>query len=157
MIQISFEKKDMWLFFSLAAFLVAAGYAIAYGSNNPTLHGHDAGEIAGIKSGITWLNPQIRVDARLNTGLAWTVYTNPQFANKTILVEGRCGETVIYVNPIGVTNRESFNAVCAAGDNENDVGVNSVWVGPDGKFQYTVSQTDPPTSSFALNITAYMG
>ncbi len=39
------RKKDFWLFSSIIVFLIGVGVVIAYGSGDPSLNGHDAGEI----------------------------------------------------------------------------------------------------------------
>lgn len=153
MIQINFEKKDFYLFAAVAVFLVATGFVIAYGSGNPQLHGHDAGEIEGV--GITWLASPIIVDTRDNVDVSWTEYANTNYANKVVLLKANCDEVIVYANPIGINNEEYANAVCWAVDNEVQDGVMSVWADSQGRFQYRVQRTDPPTSSFTLSIVAY--
>ena len=46
-INLKIQKKDVWLLVAIMVFLVGVGYVIAYGSENPQVHGHDAGEIEG--------------------------------------------------------------------------------------------------------------
>lgn len=48
-LNLKIEKKDLWLLSAIMVFLVAIGYVIAYGSGDPTVHGHDAGEIGEIE------------------------------------------------------------------------------------------------------------
>lgn len=44
MVTINIQKKDLWLLAAVVVFLTGGVYVIAYGSNNPQLHGHDASE-----------------------------------------------------------------------------------------------------------------
>lgn len=52
-INIQIQKKDLWLLSAIFVFLIGVGYVIAYGSGDPTVHGHDAGEIQGIGGGVS--------------------------------------------------------------------------------------------------------
>lgn len=51
-ISFNFKKKDLWLFISVAVFLVGAGYVIALNSGDYQLHGHTADEIEGTSGGV---------------------------------------------------------------------------------------------------------
>ncbi len=44
---IKFQKKDLWFLAAIMVFLVGVAYVIAYGGNQPSVHGHSAGEIEG--------------------------------------------------------------------------------------------------------------
>jgi hypothetical protein len=60
MINIQIQKKDLWLLAAIMIVLIGAGYVIAYGSGQPTVHGHDAGEIEG-SGGISFLGTPIQI------------------------------------------------------------------------------------------------
>jgi hypothetical protein len=45
MVQINIEKKDLYILTALMILLMGTTMIIAFGSNNPTLNGHDLGEI----------------------------------------------------------------------------------------------------------------
>jgi len=47
MVSVQIQKKDLWFLSAIMIFLIGAGYVIAWGSENPVLHGHDASEIVG--------------------------------------------------------------------------------------------------------------
>ncbi len=48
MINFSIEKKDLLILSAVLVFLIGAGFAIAYGTSNPAIMGHTAGEIEGM-------------------------------------------------------------------------------------------------------------
>jgi len=50
-INIHIQKKDLWLLSAIVIFLVGVGYVIAYGGNQPSVHGHSAGEVEGTSLG----------------------------------------------------------------------------------------------------------
>lgn len=47
MVNINIQKKDLWLLSAIMIFLVGVAFVVAYGSGQPTVHGHDAGEVEG--------------------------------------------------------------------------------------------------------------
>ncbi len=48
MVNINIQKKDLWLLSAIMVFLVGVAVVVAYGSGQPTVHGHDAGEVEGL-------------------------------------------------------------------------------------------------------------
>jgi len=45
MVTINIQKKDLFLLSAIVVFLIGVGFVVAYGSGDPSLNGHDAGEI----------------------------------------------------------------------------------------------------------------
>ncbi len=47
MVNIKIEKKGLWFLAGVMVLLIAVAYVMAYGSGDPNVHGHDAGEVDG--------------------------------------------------------------------------------------------------------------
>ena len=74
MIQINIKKRDAYFFGALLIFLVAVGFAFAWGSGNPAVHGHDASEIQGGAIDYIKVSDQVAsgVSPQANQNGAWT-------------------------------------------------------------------------------------
>ncbi len=80
MINIKIQKKDLWLLAAIFVFLVGVGYVIAWGSGQPSVHGHDAGEIEGAGFG-DWVD----VTAQASDGSVQGPVVTDGFVLATIL------------------------------------------------------------------------
>jgi len=49
-INLSIEKKDLWLISAVLVFLIGTGFVIAYGTSTPNIMGHSIGELEGVQA-----------------------------------------------------------------------------------------------------------
>lgn len=111
------EKKDLWLLAAIFVFLAGVTYVIAYGGNNPSIHGHSAGEIEGVGFG-DWTRTGTLASGGTETMVAGHVY---QAQKDGIITASGGGSMIAYVDSdlTLVTNSDSSVLRAISSDSTN--------------------------------------
>jgi hypothetical protein len=130
-INLEIKKKDLWLVSAIFVFILGIGLVIGFGSNSPTIMGHDFGEIDGLQNAlnakqakITGSCPpgqSIRVIDPITGGVSCEFDNSGSGTDTTCATSGTCGQVCIGTNCKGAwegaicewqSRRYSTGSVC---------------------------------------------
>ena len=104
-INLEIKKKDLWLVSAIFVFMLGIGLVIGFGSNSPTIMGHDFGEIDGLQdalntkqANITGSCPpgqSIRVIDPITGGVSCEVDDSTTLVDTNCATSGTCGQICI--------------------------------------------------------------